>query len=57
MRDIPDGETVLGYPAVSGKQAKRQWVATQQLPELIHRVRELEATVKRLTAESSASAE
>jgi UDP-3-O-[3-hydroxymyristoyl] glucosamine N-acyltransferase len=50
MRDIPPGETVLGYPAAPAKQAKRQWVATQQLPDLIHRLRELEATVKRLTA-------
>jgi UDP-3-O-[3-hydroxymyristoyl] glucosamine N-acyltransferase len=55
MRDIPDGETVLGYPAVAAKHAKRQWVATQQLPDLIHRLRELEATVKRLSPGSSAT--
>jgi UDP-3-O-[3-hydroxymyristoyl] glucosamine N-acyltransferase len=43
MRDIPDKSVVMGMPAVPDKQAKRQWIATQQLPELIRRVRELEA--------------
>lgn len=43
MRDIPDKITVLGYPAVPDKQAKRQWIATQQLPELVRRVRDIEA--------------
>jgi UDP-3-O-[3-hydroxymyristoyl] glucosamine N-acyltransferase len=42
MRDVPDQGVVLGIPAVADKQAKRQWVAIQQLPELIRRVRELE---------------
>lgn len=42
MRDVPAGGVVLGIPAVADKQAKRQWIATQQLPELIRRVRELE---------------
>jgi UDP-3-O-[3-hydroxymyristoyl] glucosamine N-acyltransferase len=42
MNDIPDGEKVLGSPAVQDKQAKRQYIAIQQLPELIRRVRELE---------------
>jgi UDP-3-O-[3-hydroxymyristoyl] glucosamine N-acyltransferase len=42
MRDVPDKETVLGLPAVPDKQAKRQWIAIQKLPELMLRVRELE---------------
>ncbi|HZZ58694.1 MAG TPA: UDP-3-O-(3-hydroxymyristoyl)glucosamine N-acyltransferase [Opitutaceae bacterium] len=42
MRDVPDQGVVLGIPAVADKQAKRQWVATQQLPDLIMRVRALE---------------
>ncbi len=45
MRDIADGETVLGLPAVPDKQAKRQWVAIQRLPDIIVRVRELEKKV------------
>jgi UDP-3-O-[3-hydroxymyristoyl] glucosamine N-acyltransferase len=48
MRDIPDGVTVLGYPAAPDKQAKRQWVATAQLPEVIKRLRELEKQVEAL---------
>jgi UDP-3-O-[3-hydroxymyristoyl] glucosamine N-acyltransferase len=48
MRDIPDGGTVLGIPAMPDKQTKRQWVALGQLPELVRRVRELEREVARL---------
>ena len=50
MRDIPDGGTVLGVPAAPDKQAKRQWIALAQLPELIRHVRELEKEVKELRA-------
>jgi UDP-3-O-[3-hydroxymyristoyl] glucosamine N-acyltransferase len=50
MRDIPDKGTVLGIPAAPDKQAKRQMIAVQHLPELIHRVRELEKQVAELTA-------
>ena len=50
MRDIPDGGRMLGIPAAPDKQAKRQIIATQQLPELIRRMRELEKQVEELTA-------
>jgi len=50
MRDIPDGGRVLGLPAAPDKQAKRQIIAVQQLPELIHRLRELEQQVAHLRA-------
>lgn len=50
MRDIPDGGKVLGIPAVADKQAKRQMIALQQLPELIRRTRELEKEVEQLKA-------
>jgi UDP-3-O-[3-hydroxymyristoyl] glucosamine N-acyltransferase len=53
MRDVPDGETVLGIPAAPDKQAKRQWVAVQKLPELMLRVRELEKRVAELSARAS----
>lgn len=43
MRDIPEGETVLGYPAAPDRQAKRQWVAVAKLPEMARRVKALEA--------------
>lgn len=42
MHDIADGTMVLGTPAVPDRQFKRQFIALQQLPELIRRVRELE---------------
>ena len=49
MRDVADKETVLGFPAVPDKQAKRQWVGIQRLPEMIVRMRELEKQVAGLT--------
>lgn len=42
MRDVPDGEKVLGTPAYPHRIFKRHTIAIQQLPELIRRVRELE---------------
>jgi UDP-3-O-[3-hydroxymyristoyl] glucosamine N-acyltransferase len=42
MRDIPDGQKVLGSPAMPDKEAKRQMIAVMQLPDLIRRVRQLE---------------
>ncbi|MFN0080810.1 MAG: UDP-3-O-(3-hydroxymyristoyl)glucosamine N-acyltransferase [Prosthecobacter sp.] len=45
MRDIPAGETVLGYPAAPDKQAKRQWIAMAQLPDALRRLKTLEKQV------------
>ena len=42
MHDIPDGGKWLGAPAQPDRQAKRQMIAVQQLPELLRRVSELE---------------
>jgi UDP-3-O-[3-hydroxymyristoyl] glucosamine N-acyltransferase len=53
MRDIPDKGTVLGIPAAPDKQAKRQMIALQQLPELIRRTRELEKQVAALQAQAA----
>lgn len=50
MRDIEDGGRVLGIPAAPDKQAKRQWIGVTQLPDMIRRLRELEAQVKELSA-------
>ena len=54
MRDIPDKGVVLGIPAMPDKQAKRQMIALQQLPELIRRTRELEKQVEELKAAAAA---
>lgn len=42
MNNIPDGEKWLWSPAQPDRQAKRQMIALQQLPELLRRVHELE---------------
>ena len=42
MHDIPDGEKWLGIPAQPDKQAKRQIIAFQHLPDLLKRVAKLE---------------
>jgi UDP-3-O-[3-hydroxymyristoyl] glucosamine N-acyltransferase len=54
MRDVPDGGRVLGIPAAPDKQAKRQMIAMQQLPELLHRMRDLEKQVQELTTKCAA---
>jgi len=42
MHSIPDGEKWIWTPAQPDRQAKRQMIALQQLPELFRRVKELE---------------
>jgi UDP-3-O-[3-hydroxymyristoyl] glucosamine N-acyltransferase len=54
MRDIPEGGRVLGIPAAPDRQAKRQMIAMQQLPELLHRMRDLEKQVEELTLRRAA---
>jgi UDP-3-O-[3-hydroxymyristoyl] glucosamine N-acyltransferase len=53
MHNIPDGETWIWTPAQPDRQAKRQMIALQQLPELIRRVKELE---RRLGLKAGAAA-
>ena len=53
MRDIPPNGTVLGIPAQPDKQMKRQFIALQQLPDLIKRVREAERQLEELKARAS----
>jgi UDP-3-O-[3-hydroxymyristoyl] glucosamine N-acyltransferase len=53
MRDIPDKGTVLGIPAMPDKQAKRQMIAVQHLPELIRRMRDLEKQMAQLQANAA----
>ncbi len=42
MNNIPDGEKWLWSPAQPDRQAKRQMIALQQLPDLLRRFNELE---------------
>ncbi len=48
MRDIKDNERVFGSPAMEDRQAKRQFISLQQLPDLLRRVRDLEKKIKDL---------
>jgi UDP-3-O-[3-hydroxymyristoyl] glucosamine N-acyltransferase len=48
MRDVPDGGRVLGIPAAPDRQAKRQIIAMQHLPELLQRLRQVEKQVQEL---------
>jgi UDP-3-O-[3-hydroxymyristoyl] glucosamine N-acyltransferase len=52
MHNIPDGEKWLWSPAQPDRQAKRQMIALQQLPELLRRFNELE---KRLDGDAPPS--
>ena len=52
MRDVPDKGTVLGIPAMPDRQMKRQFIAVQQLPDMIRRMRDLEKQVAELTAKT-----
>ncbi len=45
MRNLRDGERVLGFPAVPDRQAKRQIIAVQHLPEFVRKFQELERRV------------
>jgi len=45
MRSIPDGEKWLWSPAQPDRQAKRQMIALQQLPDLLRRFNELEKSL------------
>ena len=54
MRDVADGGRVLGIPAAPDRQAKRQMIALQQLPELLRRTRELEKQVQEFTGQRRA---
>ncbi|HZR16142.1 MAG TPA: UDP-3-O-(3-hydroxymyristoyl)glucosamine N-acyltransferase [Verrucomicrobiae bacterium] len=52
MRNVPKGGRVLGVPAAPDRQAKRQIIALQQLPDLLRRTRELEKRVEELAAQA-----
>lgn len=55
MRDIPPRGTVLGIPAQPDKQMKRQFIAMQQLPELLKRMKAAEKELAELKSAISAS--
>ena len=54
MHNIPDGEKWIWTPAQPDRQAKRQMIAIQQLPDLLRRVAELERKLGIQSAENPA---
>ncbi|HEX7858864.1 MAG TPA: UDP-3-O-(3-hydroxymyristoyl)glucosamine N-acyltransferase [Verrucomicrobiae bacterium] len=56
MRDVGDGETVLGIPAQPHQEMKRQWISMQRLPDMTRRLRDLEKQVQELRAQTKSSA-
>ncbi len=48
MNDIPDGGKWLGSPACPDREAKRQFIGIRRLPDLLHRLAELEKKVAEL---------
>jgi len=48
MHNIPGGEMWLGIPAQENRKTKRQIIAVQRLPDLLHRVNDLEKRLKNL---------
>jgi UDP-3-O-[3-hydroxymyristoyl] glucosamine N-acyltransferase len=59
MNHVPEGEKWLGSPAVSEKQAKRQFIALNRLPDLSRQVDQLEQRLRalesRLASDSTAN--
>ncbi|MCI0534027.1 MAG: UDP-3-O-(3-hydroxymyristoyl)glucosamine N-acyltransferase [Verrucomicrobiales bacterium] len=55
MHDIPDGEKWMGSPAQPDRQNKRQFLAIQQLPDLLRRVAELEKRLSEPTSQATVS--
>ena len=48
MTDIEPGATMMGVPAMEAKEARRVYAAFMKLPELVHRVREIEQQLEDL---------
>jgi len=44
--DIPDGQTILGIPAQSAMQTKRNWALINKLPEFKKKLRELDEAMR-----------
>jgi hypothetical protein len=49
-RNIPDGQTVLGSPAVPVREQRRLFQMIARLPEMHRQLRELSAQIEALTA-------
>lgn len=48
--NVPSGSTMLGTPAINYTKALRSFVVVEQLPELVHRINQLEKELSTLKA-------
>jgi UDP-3-O-[3-hydroxymyristoyl] glucosamine N-acyltransferase len=53
-KDVPAGETYLGFPAVPANEERRRIASVNRLPKLVARVSELEARLKALEQPATA---
>jgi UDP-3-O-[3-hydroxymyristoyl] glucosamine N-acyltransferase len=57
INDIPDGQTVLGAPAIEVNQGKRAYGAIQYLPEMRQSIRNLQMQIERLAPHAESGSE
>ena len=57
VNDIPDGETVLGAPAIEANQARRAYTVLQHLPEMRQEIRSLKSRLRKVAAHIKAGTE
>jgi UDP-3-O-[3-hydroxymyristoyl] glucosamine N-acyltransferase len=54
INDVPDGETVMGAPAIDAGQARRAYTVLQHLPQMRQDIRALQNRVKKIVASTKA---
>jgi UDP-3-O-[3-hydroxymyristoyl] glucosamine N-acyltransferase len=57
INDIPDGQTVLGAPAIEVSQGKRAYGAIQYLPEMRQNIRNLQMQIGQLASHTESGSE
>jgi UDP-3-O-[3-hydroxymyristoyl] glucosamine N-acyltransferase len=57
VNNIPDGEVVLGAPAIEANQGKRAYSMIQYLPEMRQSLRSLQSQINQLTSSSEQESE
>jgi len=55
VNSIPDGETVLGAPAIDANQARRAYTVLQHLPQMRQDIRNLHNRLRKIAASMKAS--
>jgi len=50
INDVPDGETVMGAPAIGAGQARRAYTMLQHLPQMRQEIKSLKSRLKKIAA-------